>query len=116
MWNSFIELLMHGIRLLADVFGSNTGLLILILSLLIRFALLPLSTRLASRTMERQRKLNKLQPELNQLKVKFKDKPERIPQETLAVYKKAQCFTGRQDGSSWRTDAGAYFRGNVYSH
>lgn len=88
MWNSFIEVLVQSISSLSSIFGSSTGLIILISSLFIRFALLPLTVKIATGSLHRQRKLQNVEPQLNQVKQKFANDPEQLSKKTLEIYKK----------------------------
>lgn len=88
MWNAFVDLLVSGMSFLSGIFGSNIGLIILFTSLIIRFALLPLTVKSACSNLNRQKKLQSIQPELNQIKVKFKNDPEQLSRRTLDLYKK----------------------------
>jgi YidC/Oxa1 family membrane protein insertase len=74
------------VALTAIVPGSNVGVAIIIVTLLIRLILLPLSLS-AART---QRVVNSLQPKLKELKEKHKGDREKEATETLALYREAQ--------------------------
>jgi len=87
MWDGFISLLTGLISFLTGILGNNVGLAILVSTLLIRFALLPLSIRIAYGTLRRQKELNELQPELDNLKSRYKNDPQQMSQKTLALYK-----------------------------
>jgi len=73
---------------LSQQFGGSTGWAIVSLSLGIRVALLPLTMRLSRRAMRGQQIIRKLRPEIDALKKKFEKKPERLFEETMALYKK----------------------------
>lgn len=88
MWNSFIDLLVQGMSLFSGILGYNIGLIILVTSLVIRFALLPLTVKIACSSLHHQKKLKLIQPELEQIKQKFKDKPDQMSKKTLDLYKK----------------------------
>src|SRR5436190_1057043 len=82
------------IALLASLTHSLDGSLgcaILILSLGIRVALLPLTIRLARRARRNQEIMRILQPEIEQLKKRFEKKPERLFQEMRQLYQKHDC-------------------------
>jgi YidC/Oxa1 family membrane protein insertase len=87
MWNEFISLFANIITYFSGIFGHNIGIAILVSTLLIRFALLPLSVKIASGTFRRQKQLEALQPEIDIIKTQYKDKPEQISMKTLALYK-----------------------------
>ncbi len=70
------------IKLLHRLLG-NWGLAIIVFSILMKAAFYPL-TRTQSRQM---RQMQLLQPKLNELKVKHKDNPQALNQETMQLYK-----------------------------
>ena len=63
-------------------FISNWGLVIIIFSILIKFALHPLTRQ----SLKSMKKMQMLQPKINELKEKFKDNPQKIQQETMKLY------------------------------
>jgi len=72
---------------LAQWLGSLGGA-ILVLSLGIRLAMLPLTVKLARRARRNQEILKQLQPEIDQLKKRFEKKPERLMEEMHHLYRK----------------------------
>ncbi len=73
--------------LMAIVFilpGNNLGVAIIILTLIIRMALYPLSAQ----SFESQKKMKKLQPELDKLKKKYKGDKEAEAKATMALYQR----------------------------
>ena len=88
MWNSFIDLLVYVMTQFSGIAGFNTGLIILFTSLLIRFALLPLTVKTACGNLQRQQKLQLIQPELEKLKSKYKNSPEQLNRHTLELFKR----------------------------
>jgi YidC/Oxa1 family membrane protein insertase len=76
---------------LTHSFGGNLGCAILILSLGIRAALLPLTIKIARRARRNQEIMRALQPEIEQLKKRFEKKPERLFEEMQKLYKKHDC-------------------------
>lgn len=64
--------------------GKNLGLAVILLTLIIKLALVfPNHKALKS-----QKKMKEVQPQLEALKLKYKDDPQRMAQETMAIYKK----------------------------
>lgn len=76
---------------LSHSFGGSLGWAIIALSLGIRIALLPLTIRLARRARRNQEIMRALQPEIEQLKKRFKKKPEHLIGEMSKLYKKHDC-------------------------
>lgn len=63
------------------------GIAVILLSLLIRFALWPLTAK----QLKTQKKLNKLQPKIKELQKKYKDDKQKLTEETIALYKKEKA-------------------------
>ncbi len=82
------------IALLANLshsFGGSLGWGIVVLSLGIRVALLPLTVSLARRARRNQEIMQRLQPELNRLRQRYEKKPERLFQEMRKLYRQHDC-------------------------
>ncbi|HKW10560.1 MAG TPA: membrane protein insertase YidC [Gemmatimonadaceae bacterium] len=75
MWSSFLELLRVVLFALAHVCGGSLGGGIVVLSFIVRLALLPLTLRLALRVREYQAALARLQPKLDALQKRFAKDP-----------------------------------------
>lgn len=73
---------------LVQVFGGSLGCAIVALSLGIRVALLPLTLKLARRALRNQEIARTLQPEIAELRKRFKHKPERLFEEIGRLYRK----------------------------
>lgn len=70
--------------LLADIFpGANLGLAIILLTMIIRGLLFPLTFR----SLKAQREMKELQPKVNEIKEKYKEDREKMAQELMEVYK-----------------------------
>ncbi len=68
-----------------DSFQMNYGIIILILTIIVRIILLPLTYG----SFKSQAKMKILQPEMGDINEKFKDDPMKKQQEVMAIYKKA---------------------------
>jgi YidC/Oxa1 family membrane protein insertase len=108
------NLLPAALAYLVQILDGSLGYAIIALSLSIRVALLPLTVRLARRTLKNQEIARALQPEIDELKKRFEKKPERLFQEIRKVH--------RQHGYSpfdLRTLVGSFIQlpifGMVYS-
>lgn len=64
--------------------GQDLGVAIIVLTVVIRLLLYPLSAR----SVKSQRKLQLLQPTLEKIKRKYKDDKEKVSRETMAFYRK----------------------------
>lgn len=84
LMSSFIVLLLNH---LAQIFGGSLGWAIVALSVSIRVALLPLTIRLSRRMMRNQARARELAPEIEALKARYKNSPERLFGEMQKLYK-----------------------------
>jgi len=87
LWTSFVGFLAIVFTLLVQYFGGSVGLAIITLSSSIRVALMPLSLRMAHRANVQQEILQRIQPKIEQIKEKYKLKPELVTQETFKLYR-----------------------------
>jgi len=76
---------------LSQLLGGSLGWGIIVLSLGIRAALLPLTIRLARRARRNQEIMQRLQPEIERLKKRHEKKPERLFKEMHELYRKHDC-------------------------
>jgi YidC/Oxa1 family membrane protein insertase len=88
MWAAFVELLRAAIFSAAHVCGGSLGGGILLVSALVRLALLPLTLRLARRAREQQVKLAALQPEVEALQRRYANDALALFRETQALHAK----------------------------
>lgn len=70
---------------LSHLLGGSLGFGILAASFLLRLALLPLTLKLARRSLAQRRLLNSIKPELAALNVRYKKQPDVLWKETLAA-------------------------------
>lgn len=72
--------------------GHDFGIAIILLTLVIRFILYPLSVK----AFESQRAIQKVQPQIQEIQKKHKDDKEKLAKETLEIYKKEKInpFSG----------------------
>lgn len=70
----------------AAIPGQELGVAIVVLTLLIRFALFPL----AKKQINSQKAISELQPEVNRLKEKYKNDPQKLQAATLELYKEKE--------------------------
>ncbi len=66
---------------------SNWGLAIILLTVFIRLILLPINVS----SFKSMKKMQKIQPQLKAIKEKYKDDPQRVNQETMALMKKEKA-------------------------
>lgn len=87
LWTQWLELIRTLLHFLSTDIGLGGGLAILVLTLLLRAALLPLSWSIAYRGVVRQRHMARLQPELLRLKTRFAAEPQRYAEQMRALYR-----------------------------
>lgn len=85
MWAAFVEVLRAAIFSAAHVCGGSLGGGILLVSAVVRIALLPLTLKLARRAREQQAKLAALKPELDALQRRYANDPRRMMREIRAL-------------------------------
>ncbi|MBF5043275.1 membrane protein insertase YidC [Aggregicoccus sp. 17bor-14] len=87
LWTDWVQWVTDAVLALSGLYGGSVGLAVVTLSFAVRLALLPLSLRLARRSREQRARLAALKPELEALQRRLKAEPERLAQETLALYR-----------------------------
>jgi YidC/Oxa1 family membrane protein insertase len=88
LWTLWIEGLRDLLLTLSLNLGLGFGLSIVALTLMLRTVLLPISWPSAYRGCIRQRKMTRLQPELQRVREQCADRPELFAQKTLTIYRK----------------------------
>lgn len=85
-WTSFVDLLRVVLFALAHVCGGSLGGGIVMLSLVVRLALLPLTLRLAMRAREHQDVVRRLAPEIEKLRKRHANDRVKLAQATGELY------------------------------
>ena len=98
IWTEFVDLVYASLLVISGAFGGNMGLAIGFLSVAFRLAVLPLTLRMAYRSIDLQAALKKLQPKLSSTQKKYKDDPRRVWEETAKLHQ--QHGIKLVDGSS----------------
>ena len=87
LWTAFVDLIYAALFALSTIFGGNMALAIVVLSAAVRLALLPLTLRLAYRSLETQAKLKRLEPQLAELRRRHKNDAARLLEETAKLHR-----------------------------
>jgi YidC/Oxa1 family membrane protein insertase len=87
-WDFWLESLTGLLTILSVDTGLGAGLAIVMLTLLLRMALLPVSWSCAYGACIRQKKMKRLQPELERLRQRYRDQPQQLIEETIKVYRR----------------------------
>jgi len=88
MWGSLVEVMRMLIFAYAQLFGGNLGAGILFASLTLRAVLFPLSVKFARESRKHQEAMQKIKPELDRIREKFRNQPERLHQQTKQLFEK----------------------------
>lgn len=89
IWAAWLDSIRAIVTALADA-GLGLGLAIVVATVLLRTAVLPLAWPIAYRACIRQKKLAKLQPELRALREQFRDQPDVYLRKLAELYKTHQ--------------------------
>jgi len=84
IWSIIAVPILRGLQFFYD-FSHNYGIAIILLTILIRFLTFPLQYK----SFVSMKKMQVVQPEIQKIKEKFKDNPQKMQQETMALFKKA---------------------------
>ncbi len=86
IWSNVTDMLVMLLVTLSQAFGGSLGLAIITLSCIVRVALLPVTLRLARRARIRRAQLQALEPEIAQLRRRYRSNPERLAKELTELY------------------------------
>ncbi|HEX75003.1 MAG TPA: membrane protein insertase YidC [Dehalococcoidia bacterium] len=86
LWNSIIlEPVLNSLIALSEILFSNVGLAIIVLTVIVRLVLFPLTLRQTQST----KAMQSLQPKLQELQKKYGKNQRKLQQETMMLYKEA---------------------------
>ena len=88
VWDQLVDLLRVAIIAYSQACGGNLGVGIVAVTFLARMAMLPLTLRLARLSAAHQEVMRKLKPELDRIRARFKNRPERLARETRRVFER----------------------------
>ena len=88
MWAMFLEVFQIGLFSLTQFYGGHLASAIISFSILARLALLPITVRMTLRGRAHARRMKSLKPELVRVRDRWKDDPQRLMTETMAVYER----------------------------
>lgn len=87
-WTFLVSAVRGALFALAHLWGGSLGWGIVSLSVAVRLALLPLTLRLARRALRTQAAMQRLAPELKRVQERYRDQPEVMARETMALYRR----------------------------
>ena len=88
LWTMWLDTLRALLELLSSSVGLGPGLAIIVLTFIVRVVLLPASWTCVYRSCLHQKRVRRLQPELERIKQRFHGEPGRLAEQTLEVYRK----------------------------
>ena len=81
----FVEPAAAWIFALAQLFGGNLGAAVIVVSVSARLLMLPLTLRLAERSLAHRKAMEAIRPELDKLRRRFRNRPQRLAREAAAL-------------------------------
>ena len=87
LWANWLEALQFALQFFSSTFGVSAGVAIVLLTLTLRLALLPVSWSAAYLGCVHRKKLEKLQPELQRLRERFGREPAVLARKTARLYR-----------------------------
>lgn len=88
LWTTWLETLRAGLEFLSTDAGLGLGVAVVILTLGLRTVLLPVSWSCAYRACLHQKRVRRLQPELQRLRERYAGQPQLLAEETMKLYRK----------------------------
>jgi YidC/Oxa1 family membrane protein insertase len=86
VWNIILNAVLNSLIALSAMVGNNFGLAIIILTVVVRFILYPLTVRQTRST----KVMQELQPKIQELQKKYARNQQKLQQEMMQVYKEAK--------------------------
>ena len=87
LWDLYVELLREAIFAYSQACGGNLATGIIGVTFLFRMAIFPLTLRIAKATAKHHEAMSKLKPELERLQARFRDKPEKLAEQSQRLFR-----------------------------
>ena len=87
MWAMWTNLLQASLHYLSTHFGLSDALAIIAVTLIARIAMMPISLTAAYKGQKNKEALDRIKPELEELRTTFKDNPSELAARTMALYR-----------------------------
>jgi YidC/Oxa1 family membrane protein insertase len=87
LWTLWTHLLEASVGSLATYFGFSEAVAIIVLTLIARLALMPVSLTAAYKMQVNKEAMNRIKPALEELRETFKDRPSELASRTMALYR-----------------------------
>ncbi len=88
LWQDWLTAIRHALAFCASDLHLGLGVAIILMTLLVRSAFLPITWTIARRAEDRRRSLERLKPALDRLKERFADDQQRYAQEMMKLYRR----------------------------
>lgn len=88
IWMMWLDTLRAVLAFLSSDVGLGLGLAIIAVTICLRILLLPVSWRCAYTACLRQKRVRKLQPELERIRKRFVGRPQALAEETMRLYRR----------------------------
>lgn len=88
LWQIWLTTIQHTLAFCAVDLHLGMGLAIILMTLVVRSAFLPVTLTVALRADDRRKGLQRLKPALDRLKERFADDQQRLAQETISLYRR----------------------------
>ena len=86
LWSELVQFLEAGVFVFAQAFSGNVGAGIVCMSILIRLSMLPLTLYLARRSLAHRTLVERLRPQVDRLRKRYRRQPERLVEETRKLF------------------------------
>jgi YidC/Oxa1 family membrane protein insertase len=88
IWNFFTSFIVQSIEFFTHEVGVGEALAIILFTLIGRLLLMPINLVAMTNMYRNKKAISAIKPELDEIKVRYKDKPSEIAKSTMALYKK----------------------------
>lgn len=88
IWNFFTSFIVQSIDFFTHEVGVGEALAIIVFTLIGRLLLMPINLKAMANMYRNKKAISAIKPELDKIKVIYKDKPSEIAKSTMALYKK----------------------------
>jgi len=88
LWNIWVSCISNAIQHIALLFGISEALAIITFTFVARCLLMPISLRSAFAMHKNKMAIERIKPEIEKLRARYRDEPQELSRQTLKIYKK----------------------------
>jgi len=88
LWNIYVTAIAEGINFISLYFGISEALAIISFTLICRILLMPISLGSAYKTHKNKLAIEKIKPDIEIIRKRYKDDPAKMSKKTMSIYKK----------------------------